>query len=201
MLGKTRVKVYFMIQYLHCPIGQFFGRKMSIKKESTPIRHSIETLLVDVSDSLRRKMGRYKKEVEPILPIRTLWIGDLQIEELFMPYQRRMEELLKGEIEFISNPQEALGILEKKAENGSLPDILVIKSYMSGMKGLWLIKAIKDHPDSRVNSLPICVLAGYLEKSEKDQLEDWKIRTFNIALIKENLQQIRQALEESKTSD
>jgi len=88
--------------------------------------------------------------------------------------------------------------LERKAENGSLPDILVIKFYMLGVNGLELIRAIKGYPDSRLNLLPICVLAGYVKESERAQLEELGIEIFNIALIKENLQQIRWALEESQ---
>lgn len=143
-----------------------------------------------------------KKERTPIRPsIKTLWIGDHQIEEFFVPHKETMERQMDGEIKFISNPQEALGILEKKAENGSLPDILVIKSYMSGMNGLELIRAVKSHQNSRVSLLPICVLAGYLEESEKAQLEELGIKIFNLALIKENLHQIRRAWEESQEKE
>jgi len=89
--------------------------------------------------------------------------------------------------------------LERKAENGSLPDILVIKFYMLGVNGLELIRAIKSRQYSRVSLLPICVLAGYLEESEKAQLEELGVRIFNIALIKDDPYQIRRAWEESKS--
>lgn len=144
-------------------------------------------------------MNGNKKEVGPIRrPIKALFVDD-QAEDLYVPYKDIMEKVMDGEIEFISSAQEALKILEKQANNGFLPDIIVTDLGMPEMSGFELIKAIRKHQDPRINSLPFCVITGFLKESERSQLEELGIkRIFNKGLIRYNSQEIRWAWEESK---
>lgn len=154
-------------------LGSFFRRKMSKKIERAPIPHSFKALLVDDQVDMFFK-PRLKKE--------------------------QIEAGMRGKVEFASSAQEALEILERQAQNGSLPDIVAIDFYMPEMGGLDLIKAIRKHGNRGVRLLPVCVIAGLLGESEKSQLEKLGVkRILNKGLIVANAHEIRWAWEESKS--
>jgi len=144
---------------------------MSEKKEGPPVPHSIKALLVDD-----------------------------QVDDLFKPHRNTIERRMEGEVEFVSSVQEAFEILKRQAENGSLPDIVVTDLYVPEVNDCFeFIKRIRSDQDPRVSSLPICVIAVCLEKSEKLQLKELGVeKILDKSSIAYDSQKIRWALEESQ---
>lgn len=142
------------------------------------------------------------KEKEPIRrPIKALFVDD-QVEDLYLPHKWSLEKEMEGEIEFVSSAKEALEILEKQAQNGSLPDIIVTDLYMPEMSGFEFIKTVRSHHNSRLNSLPFCVMAVLLEDSEKSQLKELGVKMIlDKGLIVYDSYQIRRAWEESQEKE
>ena len=133
--------------------------------------------------------------------IRVLWVDDQP--RRFLSLKSRLEEKIGGEIEFISSAEKALEILEKKAKENNLPDIILSDFSMPpGVTGLKFAEAIRAHEDERIKSLPFCLVSGFpFTNSELEKFEKLEVSILDKIEALTEPQKIRQVYKESKRRD
>lgn len=147
-------------------------------------------------------MNGNNKEGEPSPTlIRILWVDDQPHRLLSL--KSRLEEKIRGEIEFVVGAEKALEILEKKAKENNLPDIILSDFSMPpGMTGLEFAQAIRGHQDERFRFLPFCLVSGFLfTDSELEEFKKLEVSILDKIEATTEPQKIRQVYEKSKKRD
>lgn len=142
-------------------------------------------------------MNRNSKEGEPTpSPKSIIWVDD-QPHRL-ATFKTMLERKIGGKIEFISDAQEALKQLEKRAEENRLPAVIISDLSMPNMSGLEFAEAVKSHQDEEIKSLPFCIVSGFVSYENEDRLEELGVLIIEKVDLFQKTQQIRQFYEERK---
>lgn len=180
-----------------CVIAVVLDESEKSQLEELGIKNIFNKGLITYNSHQIRRAWEESQEKEPVPKlIRILWVDDEALERI-EPNELLLKGL-NGEIEYVLSGKKALEILERKAKDGTLPDLVISDFNMPNMNGLEFVEAVRNHQDERIRSLPVCIVSGLVPVADEHKLEELGISVFNFEDAFHEPQKIRQIWEESK---